>query len=126
MKLVMNPKQFDVLLLENLYGDIISDLASGLVGGLGITPGANLGTQCAVFRVRARLGTRTSRARASANPTALLLSATMLLRHIGEDERAARIEKALNAAMADGSAKTRDVGGTATTAAYAKAVIARL
>ena len=114
-----------MLLLENLYGDIISDLASGLVGGLGITPGANLGTQCAVFE-SVHGSAPDIAGKGIANPTALLLSATMLLRHIGEDDRAARIEKALNAAMADGSAKTRDVGGTATTAGYAKAVIARL
>ncbi len=125
MKLVMNPKQFDVLLLENLYGDIISDLASGLVGGLGITPGANLGTQCAVFE-SVHGSAPDIAGKGIANPTALLLSATMLLRHIGENERAARIESALNAAMADGSAKTRDVGGTATTAGYATAVIAKL
>jgi isocitrate dehydrogenase (NAD+) len=125
MKLVMNPKQFDMLLLENLYGDIISDLASGLVGGLGITPGANLGTKCAVFE-SVHGSAPDIAGKGIANPTALLLSATMLLRHIGEDGRAALIEKALYAAMADGSAKTRDVGGTATTAAYAKSVIARL
>ncbi len=125
MKLVMNPKQFDMLLLENLYGDIISDLASGLVGGLGITPGANLGTRCAVFE-SVHGSAPDIAGKGIANPTALLLSATMLLRHIGESDRAERIEKALNAAMADGSAKTRDVGGTATTADYAQAVIARL
>jgi isocitrate dehydrogenase (NAD+) len=125
MKLVMNPKQFDVLLLENLYGDIISDLASGLVGGLGITPGANLGTQCAVFE-SVHGSAPDIAGKGIANPTALLLSATMLLRHIGESDRAERIEKALNAAMAEGSAKTRDVGGTATTAGYARAVIAHL
>ncbi len=92
MKLVMNPKQFDVLLLENLYGDIISDLASGLVGGLGITPGANLGTQCAVFE-SVHGSAPDIAGKGIANPTALLLSATMLLRHIGENERAARIER---------------------------------
>ncbi len=125
MKLVMKPKQFDVLLLENLYGDIISDLASGLVGGLGITPGANLGTQCAVFE-SVHGSAPDIAGQGIANPTALLLSATMLLRHIGEGDRADRVERALREAMADGSAKTRDVGGTATTASYAKAVAARL
>jgi isocitrate dehydrogenase (NAD+) len=125
MKLVMNPKPFDMLLLENLYGDIISDLASGLVGGLGITPGANLGTQCAVFE-SVHGSAPDIAGKGIANPTALLLSATMLLRHIGDDDRAEHIEKALNAAMADGSARTRDVGGTTTTEGYAKAVVARL
>jgi len=125
MKLVMNPRQFDVLLLENLYGDIISDLASGLVGGLGVTPGANLGTRCAVFE-SVHGSAPDIAGKGIANPTALLLSATMLLRHVGENGRAERIERALDAAMSDGSARTRDVGGTATTAAYAKAVVAHL
>jgi isocitrate dehydrogenase (NAD+) len=125
MKLVMNPKQFDILLLENLYGDIVSDLASGLVGGLGVTPGANLGTQCAVFE-SVHGSAPDIAGKGIANPTALLLSATMLLRHVGEVDRASRIETALQAALADGSAKTRDIGGTATTAQYAKAVAAKL
>jgi len=125
MKLVMNPKQFDVLLLENLYGDIVSDLASGLVGGLGVTPGANLGTECAVFE-SVHGSAPDIAGKGIANPTALLLSATMLLRHIGEEARAERVESTLKAATSDGSARTRDVGGTATTAGFTEAVIARL
>ena len=125
MKLVMNPKQFDVLLLENLYGDIVSDLASGLVGGLGVTPGANLGADCAVFE-SVHGSAPDIAGKGIANPTALLLSATMLLRHVSEGARAGRIEAALNAALSDGAARTRDVGGTATTASFAKAVAARL
>ena len=125
LKLVMDPGRFDVLLLENLYGDIMSDLAAGLVGGLGVVPGANLSEEIAVFESVhgsapdiAGLGI--------ANPTALLLSATMMLRHLGEDDRAARIEAALYRALEDGSAKTRDLGGRTTTAGYTRAVVARL
>ena len=125
LKLVMDPGRFDVLLLENLYGDIMSDLAAGLVGGLGVVPGANLSEEIAVFESVhgsapdiAGLGI--------ANPTALLLSATMMLRHLGEDDRAARIEAALYRALEDGSAKTRDLGGRTTTAGYTRAVVSRL
>ncbi|HSB36594.1 MAG TPA: isocitrate/isopropylmalate family dehydrogenase, partial [Thermoanaerobaculia bacterium] len=103
LKLVMDPSRFDVLLLENLYGDIMSDLAAGLVGGLGVVPGANLSEEIAVFESVhgsapdiAGLGI--------ANPTALLLSATMMLRHLGDDDRAGRIEAALYGALEDGSA----------------------
>jgi len=125
LKLVMDPGRFDVLLLENLYGDIMSDLAAGLVGGLGVVPGANLSEEIAVFESVhgsapdiAGLGI--------ANPTALLLSATMMLRHLGDDDRAARIEAALYRALEDGSAKTRDLGGRTTTAGYTRAVVSRL
>ena len=125
LKLVMDPGRFDVLLLENLYGDIMSDLAAGLVGGLGVVPGANLSQEIAVFESVhgsapdiAGLGI--------ANPTALLLSATMMLRHLGDDDRAARIEAALYRALEDGSAKTRDLGGRTTTAGYTRAVVSRL
>jgi isocitrate dehydrogenase (NAD+) len=125
LKLVMDPARFDVLLLENLYGDIMSDLAAGLVGGLGVVPGANLGTQGAVFE-SVHGSAPDIAGQGIANPTALLLSSTMMLRHLGDNDRADRIENALYKGLLDGSAKTRDVGGTATTAAYAKAVIARL
>jgi len=125
LKLVMDPGRFDVLLLENLYGDIMSDLAAGLVGGLGVVPGANLSQEIAVFESVhgsapdiAGLGI--------ANPTALLLSATMMLRHLGDDDRAERIEAALYRALEDGSAKTRDLGGRTTTAGYTRAVVSRL
>ncbi|HEX2800227.1 MAG TPA: isocitrate dehydrogenase (NAD(+)) [Thermoanaerobaculia bacterium] len=125
MKLVMNPMQFDVLLLDNLYGDIISDLASGLVGGLGVTPGANLGETCAVFE-SVHGSAPDIAGKGVANPTALLLSAVMMLRHIGDEACALRVEKALFAALEEGTARTRDIGGTATTLQFARAVAAKL
>jgi isocitrate dehydrogenase (NAD+) len=125
MKLVMAPSRFDVLLLPNLYGDIISDLAAGLVGGLGVTPGANLGLTGAVFE-SVHGSAPDIAGQGVANPTALLLSAVMMLRHLSMPDVAERVEKALMTALVDGSAKTRDVGGAATTWEYTKAVIARL
>ena len=125
MKLVMNPKQFDILLLDNLYGDIISDLASGLVGGLGVTPGANLGETCAVFE-SVHGSAPDIAGKGIANPTALLLSAVMMLRHLEDEASAARVEKALFAALEEGTARTRDVGGTATTDTFTRSVVSRL
>ncbi|HKC24301.1 MAG TPA: isocitrate dehydrogenase (NAD(+)) [Thermoanaerobaculia bacterium] len=125
MRLVMAPSRFDVLLLPNLYGDIISDLAAGLVGGLGVTPGANLGLTGAVFE-SVHGSAPDIAGQGIANPTALLLSSVMMLRHLSMPEVAERVEKALTSALVDGSAKTRDVGGTATTRQYTKAVIACL
>jgi isocitrate dehydrogenase (NAD+) len=124
MRLVMNPETFDVLLLENLYGDIVSDLAAGLVGGLGLVPGANLGTEAAIFE--AVHGTAPDIAgQDKANPTAMLLSAILMLRHLEASAFADRIEKALLAAFRDG-VKTPDIGGSAGTKAFTKAVIERL
>jgi len=124
MRLVMNPEIFDVLLLENLYGDIVSDLAAGLVGGLGVVPGANLGKTMAVFE--AVHGTAPDIAgQEKANPTALLLSAILMLRHMELPRDADRIEKALMATLAAGI-KTPDLGGTAGTKAFAKAIAERL
>jgi isocitrate dehydrogenase (NAD+) len=121
MHLVMRPEQFDVLLLPNLYGDIVSDLCAGLVGGLGIVPGANLGADAAVFE--AVHGSAPDIAgRNIANPTALLLSALMMLDHIGESAAARRIRAALDRTLTDGRVRTRDLGGTATTSAFADAV----
>jgi len=125
MRLVMDPTRYDVLLLENLYGDIVSDLAAGLIGGLGVTPGANLGTRGAVFE-SVHGSAPDIAGQGIANPSAFLLSATMMLRHLGEAAAAARIEAALHAALVDGTAMTRDVGGTATTLQYTRAVVARL
>jgi isocitrate dehydrogenase (NAD+) len=125
MKLVMNPTPFDVLLLENLYGDIVSDLASGLVGGLGVTPGANFGTTCAVFE-SVHGSAPDIAGKGIANPTALLLSATMMLRHLGKQECADRIETSLFASLEAGTARTRDIGGSATTKQFTEAVLARL
>ncbi|GBC77744.1 Isocitrate dehydrogenase [NADP] [bacterium HR08] len=125
MQLVMNPQQFDVLLLENLYGDIISDLAAGLVGGLGVVGGANLGDTIAVFE--AVHGSAPDIAgKNMANPTAMLLSALMMLRHLGEAEAADRIYAALCRVLAERQIRTRDLGGTATTTEFTEAILAEL
>jgi isocitrate dehydrogenase (NAD+) len=125
MHLVMRPEQFDVLLLPNLYGDIVSDLCAGLVGGLGLVPGANLGDRIAVFE--AVHGSAPDIAgKGVANPTALLRSALMLLRHIGEDDAASRIDRALDDVLAAGVVRTRDIGGTASTTAFADAIVQSL
>jgi len=118
MQLVMKPEQFDVLLLPNLYGDIVSDLGAGLVGGLGLVPGANLGTDVAVFE--AVHGSAPDIAGKNiANPIALLQSAVLMLMHIGEADAAARITRALHAVLQRGDARTRDLGGTASTTEFA-------
>ena len=125
MHLVMHPEMFDVLLMPNLYGDIVSDLCAGLVGGLGVVGSANLGRDMAVFE--AVHGTAPDIAGQDlANPTALLLSAIMMLQHIGEGEAAASIRQALATVLTDGRARTRDLGGAATTTAFADAVCAVL
>jgi isocitrate dehydrogenase (NAD+) len=124
MRLVMRPEDFDVLLLPNLYGDIVSDLAAGLVGGLGVVPGANLGHDAAVFE--AVHGSAPDIAGQNvANPTALLLSAALMLDHIGEPAAAGRIRQALGKTLA-GTVRTRDLGGTASTTDFADAVIRHL
>jgi isocitrate dehydrogenase (NAD+) len=125
MHLVMNPSQFDVLLLPNLYGDIVSDLCAGLVGGLGVVPGANLGTEIAVFE--AVHGSAPDIAgKGLANPMALLHSAVLMLRHIAEGTIADRIMRALGEVLSEGNVRTRDLGGTSGTAAFADAICARL
>ena len=125
MQMVLDPQQFDVLLLTNLYGDIMSDLAAGLVGGLGVVPSGNIGVDAAIFE--AVHGTAPDIAgKGVANPTALLMSAIMMLDHIGEGEAARRIETALHTIYREGKTLTRDVGGTATTAQFTAAVIAKL
>jgi isocitrate dehydrogenase (NAD+) len=124
MRLVMNPEIFDVLLLENLYGDIVSDLAAGLVGGLGLVPGANFGVESAVFE--AVHGTAPDIAgQDRANPTALLMSAILMLRHLELPDLADRVEAALIATFRAGI-KTPDIGGNAGTRAFAKAVAERV
>ncbi len=124
MRLVMRPEDFDVLLLPNLYGDIVSDLAAGLVGGLGVVPGANLGHEAAVFE--AVHGSAPDIAGQNvANPTALLLSAVLMLDHLGETTAAGRIRQALRETLA-GTVRTSDLGGTASTSAFADAVIRQL
>ncbi len=125
MQLVMRPEQFDILLCENLYGDIVSDLCAGLIGGLGLVPGANIGEKGAVFE--AVHGSAPDIAgKGIANPTALLQSAILMLRHIEEREAADKIEKAMLKVFAEGKIRTRDIGGKATTDEFAEAVIARI
>ena len=125
MQLVMNPYQFDVMLMENLYGDIVSDLAAGLVGGLGVVPSANIGEHCALFEEVH--GTAPDIAgKNQANPTALLLSAIMMLRHIGEIAAGDRLESALNKVLKKRQTITRDLGGTASTSEFTDALIAAL
>ena len=125
MQLVKEPRQFDVLLMENLYGDILSDLCAGLVGGLGVVPGSNLGERCAVFE--AVHGSAPDIAgKRLANPAAMMLSAAELLRHIGERERAARLEAAVHASLADPKSRTRDLGGQADLDGFTAAVVERL
>lgn len=122
MQLVIDPNQFDVLLLENLYGDIISDLGAGLVGGLGVVPGANIGEEIAVFE--AVHGSAPSIAgRGVANPTALIQSSVLMLRHIGEREAADRIQSALERVIAEGNTLTRDLGGHASTMDFTEAIV---
>ncbi len=122
MQLVINPNQFDVLLLENLYGDIVSDLCAGLIGGLGVAPGANIGEEIAVFEAVHGAAPNIA-GRGIANPTALLLSAVLMLKHLNERERALRIQAALEKVLAEGKVLTRDLGGQATTLDFTEAII---
>ncbi|MFN7946917.1 MAG: isocitrate dehydrogenase (NAD(+)) [Blastocatellia bacterium] len=125
MQLVMKPQQFDILLLENLYGDIVSDLAAGLVGGLGIVPGANIGELGAVFE--AVHGSAPDIAgKNMANPTALLQSAILMLRYIGERKAADLIHHALQHTLAVRNVRTRDLGGTASTTEYTETIVASM
>jgi isocitrate dehydrogenase (NAD+) len=125
MHLVLNPGQFDVLLLPNLYGDIVSDLCAGLVGGLGVVGAANLGNETAVFE--AVHGSAPDLAgKLLANPTALLLSAVLMLRHIDENAAADRIVQAVSHVLTEGKVRTRDLGGTASTLDYADAICTTL
>ena len=125
MQLVINPEIYDVLVLPNLYGDIVSDLAAGLTGGLGVAPGANIGVKAAVFE--AVHGSSPALAgQNKANPTALLLSACLMLRHLGEADCAQRIETALLNVLKEGKTLTFDLGGSATTQQFTQAVIAHL
>lgn len=125
MQMVIRPESYDVLVLPNLYGDIISDLAAGLVGGLGIVPGANIGDHHAIFE--AVHGTAPDIAgKGLANPTALMQSATLMLSHMGERDAAARLERALHDVYAEGRHLTRDVGGKASTEEFTDAVVERV
>ncbi|HEY5837833.1 MAG TPA: isocitrate dehydrogenase (NAD(+)) [Pyrinomonadaceae bacterium] len=125
MQLVMRPEQFDILLCENLYGDIVSDLCAGLIGGLGLVPGANIGEKGAVFE--AVHGSAPDIAgKGIANPTALLQSAILMLRHIEERTAADKIEGAMLTVFEEGKVRTRDIGGSASTNEFAEAIIAKM
>jgi isocitrate dehydrogenase (NAD+) len=125
MQLVIRPETFDLLLLPNLYGDIVSDLAAGLVGGLGVVPGANMGKDHAVFE--AVHGSAPDIAgKGLANPTALIRSAVMMLTHLGEHEASARLQHAIEGAYAEGDHLTHDVGGSSSTGEFTAALIKRL
>ncbi len=125
MQLVMNPYQYDILLMENLYGDILSDLCAAFVGGLGLVPGANIGTDCALFE--AVHGSAPDIAGKNlANPTAIIRSSLLMLEYLGEKQAATKIQKALEEVYREKKTLTRDVGGTAGTSEFADAVIAAM
>lgn len=125
MQLVLNPWQFDVIVTTNLFGDIISDLCAGLVGGLGLAPGANIGTEAAIFE--AVHGSAPDIAgKGIANPCALLLGACQMLGHLGQEDQAARVRAAIRATLAARDRVTPDIGGNGTTDSFAEAIIERL
>ena len=125
MQLVQKPELYDVLVLPNLYGDIVSDLAAGLVGGLGVAPGANIGLDAAVFEPVHGSAPKYAGLN-KANPTALILSGALMLRHLGHPGAAERVERALRDVIAEGTATTYDLGGPAGTSQFADAIIERL
>src|SRR6478672_3851266 len=125
MQLVQKPDLYDVLVLPNLYGDIVSDLAAGLVGGLGVAPGANIGTEAAVFEPVHGSAPKYA-GQNKANPTAMILSGVLMLRHLGEQPAAERVEAAVRDVIAEGKATTYDLGGSTGTAGFADAIIERL
>jgi isocitrate dehydrogenase (NAD+) len=125
MQLVLDPSRFDVLLLENLYGDIVSDLCAGFIGGLGMAPGANIGATLALFE--AVHGSAPDIAGKNlANPVALILSGALMLDHLGEYDAAERVRRAVRSVLAEGAKLTRDLGGTAGTTEIAEAIAARV
>jgi isocitrate dehydrogenase (NAD+) len=125
MQLVQKPELYDVLVLPNLYGDIVSDLCAGLVGGLGVAPGANIGEDGAVFEPVHGSAPKYA-GQNKANPTALILSGALMLRHLGYAEVGERVERAVRDVIAEGRTVTSDLGGTAGTSQFADAVIERL
>ena len=125
MQLVQKPDLYDVLVLPNLYGDIVSDLCAGLVGGLGVAPGANIGVEASVFEPVHGSAPKYA-GQNKANPTALLLSGVLMLRHLGEQDAAVRVEDALREVIAEGKSTTYDLGGPAGTSQFADAIIERL
>jgi isocitrate dehydrogenase (NAD+) len=125
LQLVLDPLQFDVLLMENLYGDILSDLAAGLVGGLGVVPGANLGDGHALFET-VHGSAPDIQGKGIANPTAMILAANMMLNRVGEKKAAASIQAALESVLTKGDCLTQDLGGSATTKKFAEAIVKEL
>jgi isocitrate dehydrogenase (NAD+) len=125
MQLVQKPELYDVMVLPNLYGDIVSDLCAGLVGGLGVAPGANIGTEAAVFEPVHGSAPKYAGLN-KANPTALILSGVLMLRHLGEQAAAERVEDALRTVIAEGRRTTSDLGGGAGTSEFADAIVERL
>jgi isocitrate dehydrogenase (NAD+) len=125
MQLVLDPGRFDILLTENLYGDIVSDLTAGLVGGLGLVPGANLGLDCAVFE-SVHGSAPDIAGRNLANPTAMILTAGMMLDYLGEGDAATRLRGGVETVLREGKTLTRDLGGTASTMQMAEALVAAL
>ena len=125
MRLVMHPEDYDVLVCPNLYGDIVSDLCAGLVGGLGLTPSANIGVSGAIFEPIHGSAPDIA-GQHKINPTAAILSASMMLAHLGETKVAASIEQAVTKDISEGKTLTQDMGGTASTEEFADAVIAAL
>jgi isocitrate dehydrogenase (NAD+) len=121
LQLVLDPTRLDVLLLENLYGDIVSDLAAGLVGGLGVVPGANLGDTHALFE-SVHGSAPDIKGKNIANPTAIILAAVMMLEYISEAKAAARLRAALHAVLTRGERLTADLGGSASTSQFADAI----
>jgi isocitrate dehydrogenase (NAD+) len=127
MQIVSDPSRFDIVLMENLYGDIVSDLCAGLVGGLGVVPGANIGDGCAVFEA-VHGSAPTIAGQNVANPLALIMSGAMMLNHLGETDAAEKMKAAYDAVLEEGNPEeiTRDIGGTGTTSGFAEAIIKRL
>jgi len=125
MQLVQKPDLYDVMVLPNLYGDIVSDLCAGLVGGLGVAPGANIGTEASVFEPVHGSAPKYA-GQDKANPTAMILSGVLMLRHLGEQAAAERVEAAVRDVIAEGTATTYDLGGSAGTSQFADAIVARL
>ena len=125
MKLVLDPEQFDVIVTTNLFGDIISDLCAGLVGGLGLAPGANIGTEAAMFE--AVHGSAPDIAgKKIANPCAVMLACALMLSHLGMEDRAARLRNAIRETVASGDRVTPDLGGNGSTESITDAIIERL
>ena len=126
MQAVSWPQQFDVLVTPNLYGTILGNIGAALVGGPGLVPGVNIGREHAVFEPGCRHVGLDIKGRNQANPTAMILSASMLLRHLGLDEHANRISKATYDVLADATVRTQDIGGTATTSEFTRAILDKL